>query len=59
MSAQAIQTTVPADVAEIIERMAEEQMIPKSAVVRQLIVRRIRDVYEARPFTKQEVLHEA
>lgn len=46
MSAKPIQTTVPSDVAEIIERMAREQMIPKSAVVRQLLVRRIR---EARP----------
>ncbi|MFZ9958978.1 MAG: ribbon-helix-helix protein, CopG family [Candidatus Limnocylindrus sp.] len=43
MSAKPIQTTVPSDVAEIIERMAREQMIPKSAVVRQLLVKRVRE----------------
>jgi hypothetical protein len=43
MSAKPIQTTVPKDVADEIERMSREQLIPKSAVVRQLLVRRIRE----------------
>jgi hypothetical protein len=45
MRATPIQTTVPNDVAEVIERLATEQMIPKSAVVRQLIARRVRESY--------------
>lgn len=43
---QPVQTTVPADVAEVIEKIAREQMIPKSAVIRQLLVRRVREIIE-------------
>lgn len=50
MKTQPVQTTVPADVAEAIERLARDQMIPKSAVIRQLLVRRIREiVHETQP----------
>jgi hypothetical protein len=49
MNARAIQTTVPRDVAEAIDRLAREQMIPKSAVVRQLLVRRVREVQQRQP----------
>lgn len=41
-----VQTTVPADVAEVIEKIAREQMIPKSAVIRQLLVRRVREIID-------------
>lgn len=44
MSKHPVQTTVPTDIAEFIERLAREQMIPKSAVVRQLLVRRVNEV---------------
>jgi hypothetical protein len=50
---RAIQTTVPRDVAEAIERLAREQMIPKSAVVRQLLVRRVREVQQRQPEVPQ------
>lgn len=46
MNTHAVQTTIPADVAEVIEKIAREQMIPKSAVVRQLLVRRIREIMQ-------------
>jgi len=46
MKTHAVQTTVPADVAEVIEKIAREQMIPKSAVIRQLLVRRVREIID-------------
>jgi hypothetical protein len=53
MSKHPVQTTVPSDVAEFIERLAREQMIPKSAVVRQLLVRRVKEVQNQ--INRQEV----
>lgn len=46
MKTHPVQTTVPADVAEVIEKLSREQMIPKSAVIRQLLVRRVRELMQ-------------
>jgi hypothetical protein len=49
MQARAIQTTVPRDVAEAIDRLAREHMFPTSGFVRQLLVRRVREVQQRQP----------